>query len=150
MAKAATSREISIRSLDDAIAALERVDAIQEQIDPLMREATDLKRAATQFAVSKKLDTIQLDGHYYRHIQRYNKLWDAEVLKRIVKGKFVKFRGKKTPLWQLVTKRIPDPELIQEAVAQGWVKEKEVALAFVEKPQSPFLQKFQGFADDGE
>lgn len=142
--------QISVRSLDEAVAALERVDEIQVEIDPLMREATDLKKAVTEFVVKKRIDVVQLDGHYYRHIQRYSRTWDSNALYKLVRGLKVKVKGKSTPLWQLLTRRVPDPEAINQAVALRWVRMEDIEDAFVEKPQAPFLQKFQGDAEDEE
>ena len=150
MARAKTATAISIKSLADATQALERVDEIQAEIDPLMREATELKKAATEFCVRKKVDVVQLDGHYYRHIQRYNRTWDSDALYGLVRGLKVKVKGKTTPLWQILTKRVPDPERINEAVGKGYITMDAIEAAFVEKAQSPFLQKFQGEAEDNE
>jgi hypothetical protein len=147
----------TIRSKAEAEEALRLLEEIEEEISPKMIQATELKKAATAYAVDKKLDTIQLDGCYYRQITRYTRFWvgtDEDVpaeqagvksLQALVKGK--KANGK--PLWQLITKRVPDPDKISEAVGKGWIEETEIEQAFVEKPQRPFLQRFTGDADGG-
>lgn len=160
--KRTKSGKFTIKTKAEAQEALQRVVEIEEQISPLMNEATALKQAATEYAVGKKLDVIQLDGVYFRQITRYNRFWigteedlpaQAEMrsgvksLQSIVKG--MKMPNGK-PLWQFVTKRVPDPDRISEAVGMGWVTEDEVAPAFVEKPQKPFLQKYVGDADASE
>jgi hypothetical protein len=148
--------------MNDAIMALSRVEEIQEQINPLMVEATELKKAATEFAVSKGIDVVQLEDVYYRQIQRYNKKWigtrdeipinvtmpkGTRALYDIAKGRKVKINGKKRSLWSLLTRRVPDPEKINEAVGKGWIEQDEVEAAFIEIPQQPFLQRFTGEAE---
>jgi hypothetical protein len=144
----------TIKSKAEAEEALRLLEEIEEEISPKMIQATELKKAATQYAVDKKLDVIQLDGCYYRQINRATRFWvgtdddvpdgltNVKSLQSLVKGK--KANGK--PLWQLITKRVPDPEKISEAVGKGWVEETEIQEAFVEKPQRPFLQRFVGDA----
>lgn len=153
--------KFTIKTKAEAQEALQRVVEIEEQISPLMNEATALKTAATEYAVGKKLDVIQLDGVYFRQITRYNRFWvgteddlPAQVEMRSgVKSLYSIVRGKKhngKPLWQLITKRVPDPDAISDAVGKGWLSEDEIAPAFVEKPQKPFLQKYVGDADASE
>ncbi len=156
----AKKKQIQIKSAADAQAALERMEEIQDEVEPLMKEATEIKKAVTAFAVKKKLDVIQIDGAYYRQINRSTRMWVAEPgempsaipgaksLKEICKGKKVKIKGKLVPLWNLITKRVPDPAAIDKAVNEGWIKEKEISKAYIEKPQAPFLQRFVGEADD--
>lgn len=146
----------TIKTKAEAEEALARVVELEEEISPKMNEATALKVAATEWAVSKGVEVVQLDGCYFRQITRYNRTWIAtdddiptaggkvKSLQSIVKGKKVGI----TPLWQKVTKRVPDPEKIAEAVGKGWISEKEVEKAFYEKPQKPFLQKYVGDAED--
>jgi hypothetical protein len=153
-------KPFSIKSVADAKKALERMEEIEAEISPLMKEATDLKVAATEFAVKKKVDAIQLDGVYFRQINRATRMWIAEPddmpesapskaksLREICKGITVKVKGKKIPLWQAITKRVPDPELIDKAVSNGWIDEDEIHKAYLEKPQKPFLQRYVGEAE---
>jgi hypothetical protein len=58
-------------------------------------------------------------------------------------------RGKEMPLWNYITKRVPDPEKIDRAVAQGFITEAKISKAYIEKPQAPFMQRFAGEATDG-
>jgi len=155
-----TKKQIQIKSLEEAQEALARMDEIQDEIDPLMKEAVDLKKAVTEFAVKKKITVIQLDGAYYRQINRNTRMWvatpddmpeavaGAKSLREICKGITVKIKGKQVPLWNLVTRRVPDPAGIDKAVNEGWISEKEISKAYVEKPQAPFLQRYTGEADD--
>lgn len=154
MLRKSKSGQYIVKTKADAIEALERVEEIDKKLKPLMIEQTELKKAATAYADEKNLDVVQLAGRYWRLITRYTRMWvgtadempgdvsDAVSLYEICKGK--KVDGK--PLWQLVTKRVPDPEKINEAVGKGWVKEKEIHKAFIEKPQTPFLQRYEGEA----
>lgn len=132
---------IEIDSMEAAVAALEQMEEINEALMQAQKRTVDLKKAVTSWAVYKKVDVIQLDGHYYRQIQRHNRGWDADKLKDAVKGLKDK-KGK--PLWNFITKRIPDPEKIDMAVNMKLVPEKKIMKCFVEKPQAPFLQKFEG------
>lgn len=149
-----------ISSMAEAKKALSRMEEIQAEIQPLMAEATQLKKMATAYAVEKNIDVIQLDECYYRQINRSNRFWvatpedmpenapsKARSLKEIVKGKKVKVKGKMVPLWNLITRRVPDAEAISRAVDSGWISEKEISNAYLEKPQSPFLQRYTGEAD---
>lgn len=153
---------ISVTNMEEARQALEEIEAIEREIRPKMNRAVDLKKAVTNWAVGKKVNVVQLEDAYYRRIQRNTTLWvltdedmpekapkNARSIKSIVAGKKVKFKGKMVPLWQLVTKRVVDPIGIDHAVSQGWIKEKEIGKALLEKPQAPFLQRYEGEAQDG-
>ena len=162
MAKKKAAEGISIKSMADAQKALEEMEKIELEIAPQMRRATELKKAVTAFAVKKNIPVVQLDGVYYRHIQRNTHKWiptdedmpgtapkGAKSVMAIVKGRKVKIKGKSVPLWQLITKRVVDPQLIDQAVTQGHITEKEIEKAYVATPQAPFLQRYTGEADDG-
>lgn len=160
MAKKTEAASIAITSKAQAQKALERMEEIQAKIDPLMKEAVELKKSVTAYAVEKKVDVIQLDECYYRQINRETRMWvatdddmptnppkKARSLKSICAGVKVTVKGKKVPLWNLVTKRVPDPEAIDRAVSKGWIDEDEIHKAFLSKPQAPFLQRYEGEAD---
>ncbi len=161
MARAATAAaRIEINSVKAAKLALEEMESITEEIMPLMNRSVELKKAVTAFATDKRTTVIQLDDVYYRLIERKNRIWvgtpedmpvgapkRAASLREIVKGKRVKVNGKLVPLWNLITKRVVDPELLNQAVQQKWVTEKEIEKAYLEKSQAPFLQRYEGVAD---
>lgn len=150
MAKKVTKSDyqpIHIGSIDDAVAALEEMEEIEKEIAPKMARAVQLKKAATEFAVKKKIAAIQLEDGYYRQITRQTKVWDEERLREICKG-LLAANGK--PLWNFITKRRLDPEMLNKAVAKGYISEKKAGKAFSEKPQAPFLQKYVGEASDAE
>ncbi len=139
---------IVVKSMDDAVAVLEEMEEINAVIMKAQQRVVDLKKAATVWAVEKKADVIQLDGRYYRQIQRHSRSWDADVLKGIVAGMTVGKKG--TPLWNFITRRTVNPEKIEQAVKKGYISEKKITKAFTEKPQQPFLQRYMGEGDDGE
>ena len=151
----------AVTSMKEARRTLQRMEEINAQIVPLQNEAVQLKKDVTAFAVSKKAVVIQLDGCYYRLIERSNRIWvatpddmptpapkGARSLKEICKGVKVKVKGKSVPLWNAITKRVPDPIAIENAVNQGWIDEDEIHRAYLEKPQSTFLQRYEGDSPD--
>lgn len=150
---------IAIRSEIDAINLLGQLEELQAQIEPLQKQAVDIKTAVTKYAVEKKIDVLQLDDVYYRQVNRNSTTWvatpndmplnapeGAMSLAEICEGKTVKVGGKTKKLWNLITRRTPSPELIEAAVRNNWVKADEIEKAFLEKPQAPFLQRYQGEA----
>lgn len=145
MAKKVQQAAHAITTKKEAIAALKRLEEIQVEIEEALDESVRLKKGATAWAAETRTTVIQLDGAYYRLVQRYSRSWDEAKLRKLVKD--VKVNGK--ALWNLITTRQPDPDKIQAAVAQGWIKQKEVDKAFIEKPQAPFLQRYVGEAEDG-
>ena len=145
------------KQLREALVEFERLKA---EVDPINARLVELKREATEYAVAKKIAVVQLDNVYFRQIQRSNRFWagtdddipanapdGARSLFSIVKGKKVKSNGKSVPLWQLITRRIPDPDKLQTAVAKKWISQDDLDAAFLEKPQAPFLQRYEGVAD---
>jgi hypothetical protein len=137
---------IEIDSMEAAQAALEEMQEINTAITAAQARTVDLKKSVTAWAVQKKIDVIQIDGCYFRQITRMNRGWDAEKLKKIVKGMK---DGSGKPLWNFITKRVPDAEKIDAAVTMKFISQKKVDKAFVEIPQAPFLQRFEGEAVDG-
>jgi len=154
------SKQISVGSKRELVEALERLDELQEQIAPLENEASALKVAATKYATSRGLDVVQLDGRYWRRVRRSSRRWvgteeempekapkGAQALSELVRGRYVTRKGKKIALWNLLTKRVPDPERIDAAIKAKQIKLDEIEAAYVEIPQAEFLQRYQGEAD---
>lgn len=150
---------IKVKSKADAINALDQMEEIQEFIAPLMSRQVELKKAAQEYATKTKTTSIDLPTRnmYFRLVQRFTRVWvttdddmpepqpkGARSLKDITKGKKVKKGKKMVPLFNAITRRVADAELINEAVEKGWITEKEIAKAFIEKPQTPFLQRYHG------
>ena len=121
------------------------MEEIQAEIEAKQKQTVELKSRLLLWAVDYMVEVIPLDGHYYRQIQRYNRGWDAETPKELVKGKE---GGLGSSLCNFITKRVPDPERINSAVKKKLLKQSQVDKAFIETPQKPFLQKFQGEAYD--
>jgi len=144
--KSEAGAPISVKTLEEARAALEEMEEIEAEIAPKMARSVELKKAATEFAAKQKVAAIQLDGHYFRQIVRTTPKWDEDLLKEIVDG--IEIKGK--PLWMRITKRVLDPKLLNQAVAKGWIKEKKVEKAFMSTQGAPYLQRFTGEAVDGE
>jgi len=152
---------ISIKTMDDAVAALEEMEAIGDEIKEKMARQVDLKKSVTTWAVAKKVDVVQLEGGYYRQINRSSRFWvgepsdmpdpaprGAKSLREICKGLTAQVNGKTIPLWNYITKRVPDPEKIDKAVDLGFITDAKISKAYIEKPQVPFLQRFAGEAHD--
>lgn len=150
---------IAIRSGEEAIALLGQLEELQKQIEPLQKQAVEIKAAVTKFAVEKKIDVLQLDDVYYRQVNRSNYMWvatpndmpanapkGAKSLAEICEGKVVKVGGKTKKLWNLITRRVPKPELIEAAIRNNWIPAEEFEKAYLEKPQTPFLQRYTGEA----
>lgn len=151
---------VAVRSMEEAISYLEEMEAITEAIAPLLRHQVDIKKVVTQYGVRKKVAVFQCDGLYFRQVNRANRFWastdddlpnprpkGARSLKAIMSGKTVKVKGVKKSLWNLVTRRVVDQEKLNDAVSKGWITEKEIEKAYIEKSQAPFYQRFQGEAD---
>lgn len=138
---------IHVKNREELALALQEAQELQEQIEPLMRRVTELKKGAVYYAAEKRIDVVQLDGSYWRLISRTSRGWDASMLRKIVGKKKVKIKGKMKPLWNLLTKRVPDPDAINDAINEGFVDEGEIEEAFIERPQQPFMQRYEGVAD---
>lgn len=136
-------RHVPIRTREEAEEALAEMEKIAAEIEPKMRRANDLKTAVTQFAIKKKVGVFQFDEHHYQLITRSNTGWDVAKLKKIVKN--VKVDGKK--LWNLITVRQLDTDLLDAAVKQGWISEDAIEPAWTETKGAPFLQKYRGRAN---
>jgi len=122
-------------------------------IDEMEQDAVELKKAAERYMTSKGLDEIQLEGTSYAKLIRagYDRRWilldkdmpdeahpSAMSLRRILKRHFSTDEFK--AVWARVSKRVADPEGIQEVVDEGLITENEIAPAFIEKERRPFLR----------
>ena len=135
---------VSVNSKREAIEALTMMEEIQEIIQPYMDMQVDLKKAATQFCTEKKIDKVPVGDHHYSLVTRHTRSWNPVKLRKIIKEKYGKVKPGGKPLWNYITKRVVDPELINRAVAEGHMKEKVISKAFEETPQTPFLQRYSG------
>jgi hypothetical protein len=163
--KANDNGTYSIQTKKDAEKALRMMVELQEEVSALnkehgitelMRDAAELKKAATAFCVAKgitKLDVgdqyalLRQDGYDRRWIgtrEEARELGTAEatplrvILKEIFHGRDDKFKE----IWMRVTKRVVDPDALQEVVDEGVLDEDEIAPAFVEKQKAPYLRLY--------
>lgn len=138
---------------------IDRALTIIEETEEAMREEVEnmkaLRRAVCDYMESQGLETYASPtGQTWRYVQSYRRIWigtDAEIprnligqaksLKSIVAKRMVERKGKKpTKLWNLITKRVPDPEMIDLAVRSGWITEQEIAKAYIERPNAPYIR----------
>jgi hypothetical protein len=151
-----------VENMDHAVEALQVYEDTMAVLKPVLESLEMLKLSATTYAARNDTpDVIQLETSYWRKIQRFGRKWigtpedmpdpkpkGAKSLQELCKGKVIQ-RGKKTtPLWVFITTRVVDPDKINAAVELGAISEKEVQKAFVEYPQKPFIQRFEGEAKD--
>ena len=162
-AKAAISSSgIKVKSKSSAAAALQAAQDLKAQAEALMEEhgitamlegADALKKQATKFCAEKGIDRLDLeDGSYGKLITSVQeRVWVGT--KDDIPGDAV---GRVTPLkslvskeiWMKLTRRVPDPEKINDAVAEGLVTLKEIEPCYFEKHRSPYLRVFAGSADE--
>ena len=146
-----------IKTKAEAERALVMMHNLQGEITALMEEhgiaemqmdATELKRAATVYLASKEIETIKLPkiGKYGRMIRAVNrKFWIGtkdEIPPDSDEG--VKALRSLVPkeVWLKITKRVPDPALIDEAVAEGLITAKQIEPAYVETFKAPYLNLY--------
>lgn len=132
---------------------------IEAAVAPLLAHLTEMKKCITDYGVRKKRTVIQMPDYYWRLITRSTKMWvfnktdmpkpkpkGAKSIREICGDKTVKVNGSKKKLWPLLTKRVVDPEAIERAINKGWITEDEIDKAYIESPQKPFYQKYEGEA----
>lgn len=154
---------IVVDDAESAKNALEMMEQAKADIKPVLDFIEQARKAAQHWAVVSATKVIQLEEPevYYRKIQRTSRFWvaspadmpsskpkGAKSLREICEGKKVKAGKKMIPLWNFITKRVPDPDKINEAVARGFLTEKEVGKAYLETTGDPFIQRFEGEAVD--
>lgn len=137
------SGPVMVESKKDAIAALYEMERIGDFITPYMDRQVELKKAATKYCDDKNIDKVPVGDHHYSLVVRHSRSWNPVKLRKITKG--IKIDGKS--LWNLITIRVADPELIDLAVKKKWISKSKIEKAFEETPQAPFLQKYAGRAE---
>jgi hypothetical protein len=148
-----------MEELNDSIIELQK----EHGIDEMMMDATELKKAVTRFAVENEVDQITLSrNHYFKLIQAgYDRRWILDKAELTEAGlanadghttlrAAIRRRLKKdgaldtfTDVWARVTKRIANPEGIDEIVGEGIVSMDDIQGAFVEKTKAPYLRGFK-------
>jgi hypothetical protein len=144
-----------IKSDKDLVEALEMHQDFVEGMAEDIRDCNMLREAATAYMTQKNMKQITLsNGKVKKLVERMTRKWigtradlkaiqatdDVIPLKEIVAGTKVERNGKWVPLWNVITKRVIDPDKLDEVIAAGTLSEEEVAPAFVEIPQKPFIQ----------
>lgn len=145
-----------IKTKNDAIEALTEATKLKEEAEALMQEhgitemleeADELKKRATSFAASKGIDKLDLpDGRYGKLIQAVGERIWIGTKKDIPEGATDKIKPLKSlvskEVWMMITRRVPDPELIEQAVSDGAVTLDEIEPAYFEKMRAPYLRVF--------
>lgn len=143
-----------IDSVDRAAEMLLMAEKAKEAIAPVLDFIERARKDATDYAVTHAATVIPNEGFYHRRIQRFSRFFDEKALRKVCEGKVAKVKvggkTKEVPLWNFITKRVPDADKIDAAVNRGFLTDKQVAKAYVQKPQSPFLQRFAGEPKDDE
>jgi hypothetical protein len=154
-----------IKNEKDAIRAVELGYELKEALRDDMNNATELHRAAARYYQAQSDDSRArlselyiADGVRATLVQRFSRFWiglksdmppdappEARTLRAICGNRKIRRDrdGKLIPLWNFVTKRVPDPEKIEMAINLGYLDEDEASKAFLEKPQAPYF-KFSG------
>jgi hypothetical protein len=161
------SGKFSIRSEEDARAALQEMKQISEEITTLMVEhgivdlqekASKLKEAATDWAVENDQDVINLGGSLYARLRRdkYGGTWiatDSDITEetpvgvvplRMILKKKIKDQDRFREVWNRVTRRAVDTQGLDRVVAEGILTAEEAGQAFYEKDKKPFIQVYGG------
>jgi hypothetical protein len=154
---------INIADEDSLREALQLLTDLKPKLQEIEKFQSIVKSHATTYMHSHALPVVQVDGSYWRKIVRTTRFWVAEdkdvpdsaprsakSLKSLCQGKVAKVGKKSIPLWQYITKRVIDPEKIDMAVQHGFLTEKEIGKAYLERDGNPFIQEFTGVALDAE
>lgn len=129
-----------MENLKDEIAEIQK----EQGIDEMMQDCTELKKAATQWCIANKTEVLEI-----KEIGKVAKMIRAVSGKRWIGTKddmTDELDGAKPlrslvskEVWMQITKRVPDPEKIDQAVAEGVITAKKVAPAYVETTKAPYL-----------
>lgn len=158
--------EYVVKTKDEAIRAIKAAKELGQAIEEIRKEngipememdAAEMMKAATRYMDSKDMKQLDLgDGRHATLIKaEYDKQWlltkddlvlagqprDAKPLRSILKKLFPD-KGEFTEIWNRVTKRVADPEGINECVEEGLLSEDEIAPALVAKTKKPFVRVF--------
>jgi hypothetical protein len=138
-----------------AEAAFERMLDVEEEISAIRKEtglaklemeSVELKRAATRYMDHKNVEALPVKGKIARLIRSVNeRKWlgtkadvefdtprDVKPLRSIVSKE----------MWMKISKRVPDPDKINEAVAAGELDEAEIQTAYYETQKAPYVRLF--------
>lgn len=122
--------------LQGELAALEEEFSIAD----MQSDTTELQRAVADYCARKGRKDVEFGGDDWTVVQRHSRSWNASKLRSKVS---------KT-LWLRITRQTPDQALIDEAIAEGALHENDIADAFEETPQRPYLKRKTGSARNEE
>lgn len=162
---------IEIKNEKDAVKALVAVQNLKKEIDDLRQEhgiidlendAVAYKAAVQNYMIEHELEQIQGDGFHgtlvkgtssSRWITTDDDLTGDEPneaamsLQEIIEKKFkskISAKGSKArKVWMKITRRIADPEALEEAVNGKTLTVDEIAPAFVQVERKPYLRIFE-------
>jgi hypothetical protein len=149
---------VKIKTKDDAVEVLQHATRLKEEAEALMEQngitdmldrADELKREVTKFAAAKGIDKLDLpDGRYGKIITAvHERVWvgtkDDMPDNTPAKVKPLKSLVTKE-VWMKITRRVPDPERIEQAVSEGLVTLDQIEPAYFEKMRAPFIRVFGG------
>jgi len=150
------TKEEAVKALAKSVKLKEKADNLMAEhgIKELEAEAETLKKAVTEFCISKKIDRLDLKSvkMYGRIVHSVNqRIWvtTKDDIPEGVKCKPLKSLVSKE-VFRAITKRIADPEKIQEAIDDGLVTQDEISEAYVEKMRKPHLRVFEEGDKDEE
>ena len=167
--KILNSGYIEIKTKKDAVEALTRfhnlkaeIDAVKEEsgLNELEKDATAYKAALQSFMTDKELDSLQGEGFHGTLVKSFgDPRWIADVndlsgdeattvvpLAEVIEAKFkskIATKGSQArKVWMKMTKRVIDPEAIDDLVNDGTLDADEISSSFVEAPRQPYLRVF--------
>lgn len=167
--KLLTNGQYVVKTKKQAVEALQMMETLKGEIaalrkehglDELEQDAVELKKAATRYLVENGVerldfthDVVNMHGTL---VAGFDKKWlltnedlqsagqptGAKSLRSILRKKFSDPADFKR-VWARVTKRVVNPEGIDELVSEGAIDEDDVAPALVEKPRTPYLRIYE-------
>lgn len=159
---------VEVKTEEEALEALTKFRELQEAIreikeendlDAMEKDAVAFKVAAQEFMLRTDIDHIEGDGWHGTMVKgAASSHWietdddipdeigerDVMSLQSIVekktKSKISEKGSKARKLWMKMTKRIVDPEAIEELVQEGKLKVDEISPAWYETQRKPYLR----------
>lgn len=162
---------IEIKTKKDAKEALEAAKNLQDEIlevkkesglDDMEKDLIAYKAALRDFMLSKDMEHVEGDGYHgtlvkasggSRWITDEDDLTGDEpsrvqTLQDCIEKKFgdsiTKKGSKARKVWMKITRRVADPDAIEEAVNEKLLSVNDVSPAWVELSRKPYLRIFEG------
>jgi hypothetical protein len=161
---------IEISSEEAATEALSRFRNLKAEIEEVRKESglADLEKdavaysaAVRDFMIKHALDQLQGDGFHGTLVKGFMEArWVTDerdlsgdepayvetlqvLIERKCKSKISKPGSKARKLWLSLTRRVADPQLIEDAVGRGDVVVDEISAAWYERPRQPYLRVYE-------